>query len=551
MGFRPRFPGDFPSLGYEVAEWMESVLAMPDRADYEPLRLYREQVEFLINFYRLDPVTGKRVYKRGLLGRPRGWGKSPFAAAMCAAEGLGPVLFDYWDDDGQPVGKPWAAVRTPKVLIAAVSETQTKFTFEPLVEMLNNGPAVDFYPSLEAFDSRVILPRGSIEMLASSARSVKGARSVFTVMDQTEEWVRSNGGLALAQVLRSNAGKVGGSVLETPNAFIPGEGSVAEEAAADIELMRAGKKKINDLWFDMREAPAETDMGDYDSLIRGLRYVYGCSSGHPDGCVLHGCAPGHVDLDNLVNTMWTGGQDVQRSRSDFLNQITHASDSWISRPDLMGASDDSVEVADGERIVLGFDGSRGRAKGKADATALVGMSVDSRHLFTIRVWEKKDSDPQDWSPNVAEVDAVVRETFEKYQVLGFYADPSGWTGQVAQWEADFGRRLRVKASRDAPISAWPRGKDSRVTEYVERLRQALIEREISWDGGSVLMRHMLNARRRSTRSGYLLYKAFPDSPDKIDAAYAAVMAYKAYIDVLSKGILRGGQRRSRGKVVLA
>ena len=98
-----------------------------------------------------------------------------------------------------------------------------------------------------------------------------------------------------------------------------------------------------------------------------------------------------------------------------------------------------------------------------------------------------------------------------------------------------------------------RGTDTRVAEHVEKLRQALVMQEITWDGGSSLMRHMLNARRRLMKSGgYLLYKQFPDSPDKIDAAYAAVMAYKAFIDVVSKGAGRGsGKVRKRGKVVLA
>jgi hypothetical protein len=39
-----------------------------------------------------------------------------------------------------------------------------------------------------------------------------------------------------------------------------------------------------------------------------------------------------------------------------------------------------------------------------------------------------------------------------------------------------------------------------------------------------LTRHVLNARRRQIRTGYLLYKRYPDLPDEIDAAYAVVMA---------------------------
>lgn len=42
------------------------------------------------------------------------------------------------------------------------------------------------------------------------------------------------------------------------------------------------------------------------------------------------------------------------------------------------------------------------------------------------------------------------------------------------------------------------------------------------DGSAALARHALNARRRATRTGYLLCKAHPESPDKIDAVYATV-----------------------------
>lgn len=552
MPFKPEFPGEFPTLGWGIVEWIEEVLAMPDRAEYEPLTLYREQVEFILNFYRLDPITGKRAYNRGLLGRPRGWGKSPFSAALCAAEGLGPVVFDGWDADGRPVGKPWAAVRTPLIQIAAVSEQQTANTFDPLLEMLREGPATELYPSLEPFDSQVNLPRGRIEQITTSPRSVKGARAVFAVMDQTEEWVRSNHGLKMANVMRANAGKVGGAVLETPNAFIPGENSVAEEAAAEIAAIRAGTSKNKRLYYDMREAPATTDIGERESLIDGLRYVYGCSSGHPEGCVLHGdsCKPGHVDLDNIVSTIWTLGQDVQQSRSDFLNQITHASDSWFAQHEWLACEDRDKVVKPGDVVVLGFDGSRGRVRGNADATALVGMRVADRHLFEIRVWEAPQGD-KEWEPNAVEVDREVRAAFERYSVVGFYADPSGWQTHVAEWEAAFGRRLKVKAKGNEPIAMWPRGKNSQVTHITESFHQAVLNEEITHDGSPNILRHVMNARRRKSRSGgYLLYKEYPESPNKIDAAYAAIMAFQACMDAQAKRVGRSRQRK-RGKVILA
>lgn len=542
MGWKPEFPGEFPTLGYEVLEWMSDMLAMPDRADYEPFILTPEQANFILNYYRIDPLTGKRIYRRAVWSRPKGSGKSPLMGAIGICEALAPVLFDGWDANGRPVGKPWAEVRTPLVQFAAVNEEQTRNAFDPLLEMLRQGPVLDYY-DIDPMETFVALPKGRIEYITAAATSKEGAKPVFAALDQTEGWIRSNGGVNLAAVLRRNAGKIGGTTIETPNAYRPGMGSVSEATAEYHASIKEGRAREEGLLYDHREAPSDTDMADKDSLYKGLLYVYG-DSAEDNG--------GWVDLGRIMQEIWDPATDPQDARQFYLNQVTHASDSWMSRPELMGAADSTVVIPDGERVVLGFDGSKGRSRGKADATALVGMSVDSKHLFTIKVWERSDADPQDWSPNPAEVDAVVRETFQKFNVLGFYADPSGWTGQIAQWEADFGRRLRVKASRDAPISAWPRGKDTKVSEHVEKLRQALVMREITWDGGSALMRHILNARRRSTRTGYLLYKQFPDSPDKIDAAYAAVMAYKAYIDALSRGAAkRGFQRRKRGKVVMA
>jgi hypothetical protein len=67
-------------------------------------------------------------------------------------------------------------------------------------------------------------------------------------------------------------------------------------------------------------------------------------------------------------------------------------------------------------------------------------------------------DAEFWTPPVAEVDATMQLAFRRYNVVAFFADPSGWTEMVAKWEARYGARLRVKASQREPISAWPRGR---------------------------------------------------------------------------------------------
>jgi hypothetical protein len=545
--WKPSEPGEVPTLGWQAIDWITEYLAAPDRSEYEPFVLYPEQEDFVLRFYEIDPRLGKRRFYRGVISRPRGWGKSPFLAALACLEALGPVVFDGWDADGQPVAKPWAEVRTPLVQILAVSEDQTKNTWSPLLEMLREGPAIDEYPGLEPMDTFVNLPRGKIEAKTSSARTVKGNRAVFAVMDQTEEWVRSNGGLNLFEKVKNNALKVGGTFIESPNAYIPGEDSVAERSANFWAQIREKRTRSSGLYYDHREAPGDTDLTSKKSLVKGLRIAYGDSSGHPDGCVIHEppCPPGHVGIDLLVEGIQDLTSDEQVSRSDFLNQITHASDSWISNPEWSACADPSKTVEPREPITLGFDGSRKRARGKTDATALIGCRVSDGHLFKVDVWEHPDG-VEDWSVPVEQVDAAVRSAFEKFNVVGFYADPAMWETYVASWEARYRRKLKVGPAGH-PIEWWT-SRIGATETAVDQFREAVVSGDMTHDGASEIARHVLNARRRERGTHTIIAKDHPASSKKIDAAYAAVLAWQARLDAVAKGL--GKPPRGTGRVIL-
>lgn len=544
MPWKPSVEGEKPTLGWYVLDWMHEFLARPAIGFYEPFVPYREQEDFILKFYEIDPETGRFRYDRALLGRPRGWGKSPILGGLCLVEGLADVVFDGWDANGQPVGKPWSEVRTPLVHVAAVSEDQANNTWQPMIEMCA-GPLMDDF-GVEPFDTVVNLPVGKIEKKTSSPRTIKGAPSIFAVLDQTEEWVPANKGPALAQNIRTNTSKNGGRTIESPNAFIPGEGSVAEESEQYAQAILQGRSRLKGLLYDHREAPSDTDMADHDSLIEGLRFAYGDSSGHPDGCVLHDppCAPGHVDLEAQVARIWDPATDVQKARSDYLNQITHASDSWLTRPDWNARSTKTVDGDDnlrslqkGDVITLGFDGSRKRRKGKTDATALIAVRVSDGFVQPIRIWEQPDGpDGDEWRVPVDEVRSTVDETFRDFKVAGFYADPAKWEGVVADWEAKYGSRLKVKASRSNPIEWWMTGgRASMITRMLESFYNAVLDGDLTHSGDTVLSQHVLNARRRNKNTGYQIYKQHPDSPHKIDAAIASVLAWQARLDALAGG----------------
>lgn len=541
MPWHPSQAGEVPTLGWEVLDWITENLSAPDRGEYEPYIPTKEQARFLLQFYEINPETGRRKYRRGVISRPRGWGKSPFLAAIACVEALGPVLFDGWDSDGQPVGKPWSEVRTPLVQVAAVSEAQTKNSWAPLLEMLD-GPALDNYRGLEPLDTFVNLPRGRIEPVTSSPSSLKGNKAVFAILDQTEEWRPSNGGIRMAEVMRINAAKLGGSTIESPNAFIPGEGSVAEHSAEYWKRIAEGRARDDGLLYDHREAPPETDLTDRASLLAGLAHVYGDSAD---------VAGGWVDLERIVADIWDPATHPQVARADFLNQITHASDSWISQPEWAAVADTDKTVDSADEIVLGFDGSRRRSRGVTDATALVGCRVSDGHTFLLGCWEQPEGPfGADWQVPTVEVLAAVEDAFRDYRVVGMYADPAKWESHVAAWEAKHGKRLKVKASANHPIEWWMTGgRAVQIVRALEKFRSSVADGELTHDGTSVLTRHILNARRRGSRSGIQIMKEHPESPRKIDAAIAAVLAWQCRVDAMAKGL--GKKSRARqGRVVV-
>ena len=540
MPWKPLEGELFPTLGWHVADQM---------AEFMGYEVTREQLEFLIRFYEIDPLTCKRVKRRGVMQRSRGWGKSPFLASIGLAEGLFEVVPDGWDADGQPVAAPWSEFkRIINVVVTATSEDQVANTWAPMLDFARMDAMVDEF-GIEPLESFIAIRGGKIEPRTSKGRSIKGLPGqVCAIMDQTEEWVPSNGGPRLAQNIRNNATKADGVTIESPNAFTPGENSVAEASARDWEMIQSGKypklSEARQVLYDHREAPAETDKSDRDSLIAGLRYAYGDSSDHPDGCVLHDppCEPGWAPIETISLAFLDTSNDPQVLRADFLNQITHASDSWLSQPEIRAAVDSEKTVTKDEPVTLGFDGSEGRKQGIADATVLVGYSVSQQHLFQIGCWEQPSSwnsaEMGPWQPPQLEIDAAVDKAFKDYNVVGFFADPSaGWSGNVATWESKYHRRLKAMVTKEQPVRY--RQKDvSRTCDGFRDLEAGLRGETVTFDGSADMIRHFINARRDPRRTGYVVKK-----PD--DDQDRAKVAFVAGQEAIAKGVLLSRRTKPR------
>lgn len=244
MPWKPTHPDAFPSLGWGVLDWLADYLPSPRDVDAEFI-LTDSQARELVEWFRLDP-TGRYVYRRGYSRRSKGRGKSPIEAAKAIAEFAGPVRFDGWDDEGQPVGRPWGEQGDPRpwVQVAAVSAGQTDNTWSVVYYFLteNDGRAADAL-GIDAGLTRCYLrgvPGAKLEPVTAEAGSREGQPITYAVMDETHLWTPSNGGVKLAKTLRRNVAKMGGRSYETTNSFMPGESTVAEGSYKSVQLGAAG-----------------------------------------------------------------------------------------------------------------------------------------------------------------------------------------------------------------------------------------------------------------------------------------------------------------------
>jgi len=115
------------TLGYHAAAWMMDNLIQPNgpRAG-QPFIPTDRQITFLAHFYALNH-KGNFVYRQGIRRLAKGSGKSPFAAAMCLFELLGPCRYDGFDRH-EPFGVRAKPMSMPLVQVVAVSESQTANT---------------------------------------------------------------------------------------------------------------------------------------------------------------------------------------------------------------------------------------------------------------------------------------------------------------------------------------------------------------------------------------------------------------------------------------
>jgi phage terminase large subunit-like protein len=521
------------SLGWDILNWWATYLRSPDGSG--PFLATLEQARWLLWWFAVDS-NGKFLYRQATLRRLKGWGKDPFAAALALVELCGPVTFSHFNIKGEPVGKPRFAAW---VQLAAVSYEQTRNTNALFPALITDRLKKEY--GLEVNRTLIYSAAGGrIESITSSPYAAEGNRPTFAVINEGQYWFDSNNGHEMSAMIKDNLTKTDGRLLSICNAHVPGEDSVAEQDYDAYQKVKAGRAVDTGVLYDSIEAPADTPVSEIPSKEVD-------PDGHEQGIkklregleVARGDAR-WLNIDAIVDSILDIRSSVSESRRKFLNQVNASSDSYLSPAEWDACADVEASLQEGDRITLGFDGSR-----SSDWTALVACRVEDGLISLIRAWDP--SIQPTGEINREDVDATVRATFEKYEVVGFRADTHLWESYVDAWSRDFKRTLKVNACPNNIVAFDMRGgNQKKFTLDCERFLDSVLDKELTHTGDTTLRQHALNARRHPTSWGGLgVRKESKDSSRKIDALVCAVMAYG-----LRHEFLMSKRNRSRKAVML-
>lgn len=562
----------FEGLGLLAVAWVEhfcvhgpgDVSERPlDPALPEALPMSDEICEFIADCYALDE-NGKRLYADAFISRPKGWAKSEVAGFIALFEAFGPCRvardafglprraqagdsfvvgsFRYDYDPGEFMGEP---IRDPIVRCMATEEEQAGNTFDVVyVNLGGNGKGslrlVSAY-NVRGSDVglRKIKLAGSGEIIPSTASSSSkdGGKETFVVFDESHLYITPELHRMYDTVTRNLGKRVAAEPwsLETSTMYGPGEGSVAEQTHRHARMISEKKSAATSTLFDHRQAPADLDVADPESLRAGILEAYGD-------------AAEYTDIDRKVADFSDPRKRIEALRRYTLNQPTGSSNAWMTTPEWerIGPKDGEVlALQPKDKITLGFDGSQKRAPGSvlADASALVACRVSDGLIVPLLIDEQPEGPAgEGWQVDFEGFLDAVDNAFETYDVVGFFADPPLWQETITNWENLYGDRLPIKAAKTA--IAWWTNRDVVMGRAIDAFEGAVKDQDIRQAGDPTLTRHVLNARRKPRGMNMRIVKENPSSNNKIDGAIAAVLAHAARAAYVALGEQPTKKRRT-------
>lgn len=525
------YEGEFPSLGWQLVEFWEEYLKVPaGPLAGKPMVLTDDQVQFFVRLYALTP-GGRFVYRRAQRRRSKGAGKSPEGGMFVIGEFCGPVFFDGWDSEGEPVGVtrwyPW-------VQVTAVSEDQDENLYGPLKEMLSesalnadNGGPVDCGDTRMRFkDGRP----GLIEPVTSAAGSREGQPITAAAQEETHLWFPSKKGPTLARTQRRNTDKTVGRCVEFTNAPALGEGSVAEAT------MTAGEKGEKGLLISAIEAPFVENIKDPENrreVIKALKVAYDDGAGKPVRWVdINRLYEGLMDSDSTEADGYRYFFNIARKSENRAFDITQfdslAEKGGATRRWAEAGYGDIAEISastipDDTPVILLFDGARKRDSTVFTAWTVGGEDTKPKHHH-VASWSRPWHADADYRHPRAEYRSAAREFVASHRVVLFAYDSSfhELDSLYEDWTDEFGDY--DPKSPGGLMYAYPTATGKLMDGAIRQVTEDMREGRFAHDGNATVRSHVSNAVLAKNNGGWQMLVKEKDSL-KIDGAVTFTFGY--------------------------
>lgn len=460
----------------------EHLVQSEDRWEGKPLALEPWQKEMLGEALAFDS-DGHPFWRSVVIEAPRKNGKTETLAALS--------LYRLAYDGGRP-----------EILLAASSDKQAGRLFDAASRFVRRSPMLSDLLRVRDHAGEIVREdgQGIIYRLSSDPARLHGYNPTHVVVDELAQWTTPTLRRAYAALTS------GGGARSAPQVFTittAGEAAFRRDSILgrilDAGLESEGAERRPGLTI-CRLDGAKTLIWAYEAPTEDPRDVKAMKLANPASWITEDWLRRQAENPEL-----TSAQVLQLHGCVWAEAET----TWIG-PEGWKSRQIARNLAPGERLVLGFDGSYAR-----DATALVASTLDG-FVTPIKVWERPEGADLQWKVPREEVNSEVERAMERFEVLELACDPPGWHAEIDRWTEIYGAEVVVAFDTNQRV---------RMAPACDRFSVGVLTGTLTHDGDPVLARHIGHCVAKESPAGVVITKERVDSPHKIDAAVAAVIAY--------------------------
>ena len=458
---------DFPTKGPIVVRFCEQFLTLNGSFAGRPFVPLPWMADVLDDIYRINPDTGRRLRRTYLLGVPRKNAKSTLGAALAVYH----LVMDRSDAE-------------PQIISAASTRDQARLVFNMARGMVESNQDLAAICKVYRSEIHNTQTGGVYKVVSSEAGSVHGINPSCVIIDEFHAHRNDELMVALTtgSAMRSEPLTV---VISTAGHDMDSPLGKLYSIGRKVESGEVVDESFGFTWFGPRE---EEDVA-YDDEALWKKY-------NPSW-----------DLMNIEEFRSTSRVTAESEFIRYrLNGWTATQDAWLPAGVWAACRDKSKKLEQGDRVILGFDGSF-----SGDATALVAVRVDDLHLEPVALWERPDGDKA-WRVPVQNVEDSIRAAFELFTVQELVADP--YFFQVT---------LQRLEDSGFPVIEFPTN-GNRMHSPTKTFFDSVLDGELSHNGDPALARHVANTIIKHDARGSRIGKEYRASTRYVDLTVASVLA---------------------------